>query len=128
MTNFHLPEKNTAARLAVSVSYESDPDAVERILLEEAKKATQEIPALLSEPAPVVRFTPGFGDSSLDFTLIFHVAEFDHQFPVQHELRKRIFKRFRAEHIEIPFPIRTVYLRDETRNSLLRTDKMNQMP
>jgi len=33
---------------------------------------------------------------------------------VQHELRKRIFERLRRERIEIPFPVRTVYLRDKS--------------
>jgi len=32
---------------------------------------------------------------------------------VQHELRKRIFRRFKEENINIPFPQRTVYLREE---------------
>jgi small-conductance mechanosensitive channel len=35
------------------------------------------------------------------------------QYPVQHELRKRILKRFREEGIEIPFPHRTVYLKGD---------------
>jgi small-conductance mechanosensitive channel len=42
---------------------------------------------------------------------------FDDQFVAQHELRKRIFKRLREEGIEIPFPVRTVYLKDERYNS-----------
>jgi small-conductance mechanosensitive channel len=33
----------------------------------------------------------------MDFTLDCHVAEFADQFLVQHELRKRIFSRFRQE-------------------------------
>lgn len=56
--------------------------------------------------------SPGFGDSSLNFTLICQVQEFVDQYLVQHELRKRIFRRFRAANIEIPFPIRTVYFRN----------------
>jgi small-conductance mechanosensitive channel len=31
---------------------------------------------------------------------------------VRHELRKRILKRFQAEGIEMPFPTRTVHLRN----------------
>ena len=58
-----------------------------------------------------MRLIPGFGESSLDFTLTCQVREFDDQNLVQHELRKRIFKRFKEEGIEIPFPHRTVYLR-----------------
>jgi small-conductance mechanosensitive channel len=71
------------------------------------------IPGLLGDPEPFVRFIPGFGESSLDFTLICQVQEIVDQYLVQHELRKRIFNRFKAEDIEIPFPQRTVYLREE---------------
>ena len=112
VTNYHLPEKRMSLLIPIGVSYDSDPEAIERILVEEAKSAAKEIPGLLAEPAPFVRFIPGFGDSSLNFTLICQVAEFVDQYLVQHELRKRIFNRFRQTGVEIPFPIRTVYLHD----------------
>jgi small-conductance mechanosensitive channel len=114
VTNYHLPEKNSSLRLPISVSYASEPERVETVLLEVARKALGEIPGLLGAPEPFVRFSPGFGESSLDFTLNCQTAEFVDQFLVQHELRKRIFKRFKDEGIEIPFPQRTVHLRSET--------------
>jgi len=117
VTNFHLPEKRMSLLLPVGVSYDSDPEVIERVLIEEAVSGAQEIPGLLAEPAPFVRFIPGFGDSSLDFTLICQVEEFVDQYLVQHELRKRIFKRFRREGIEIPFPIRTLYVKDGSRGA-----------
>jgi small-conductance mechanosensitive channel len=113
VTNYYLPEKRMSLLIPVGVSYSSDPEKVDKILVEEAKKAVGEVPGLLGDPEPVVRFIPGFGDSSLDFTLICQVSEFVDQYPVQHELRKRIFRRFKEEGIEIPFPHRTVYLRQE---------------
>lgn len=113
VTNYYLPEKRMSLLIPISVSYSSDPEKVERILVEEAKKGIGEIPGLLGEPEPFVRFIPGFGKSSLDFTLICQVQEFVDQFLAQHELRKRIFKRFRQENIQIPFPHTTVYLREE---------------
>ncbi len=113
LTNYYLPEKRMALVMPVSVSYSSDPEKVERILIEETKKSVGEIPGLLVEPEPLVRFIPGFGESSLDFTLVCQVREFTDQYPVQHELRKRIFKRFKEEGIEIPFPHRTIYLKDK---------------
>jgi small-conductance mechanosensitive channel len=113
VTNFHLNEARMSLRIEVGVSYDSDPDHIEAILLDEARLAIGQVDNLLGDPAPVVRFMPGFGDSSLGFTLIVQIAQFTDQFPIQHELRKRIFKRFRAEGIEIPFPIRTLYIRKE---------------
>lgn len=113
VTNFNLPESRSAVRIEVGVSYACDPDQVEAVLLDEARLAVGQVPGLLAEPEPVVRFTPGFGDSSIGFTLICQAAQYTDQFPIQHELRKRIFKRFRNEGIEITFPIRTVYLKKE---------------
>jgi len=111
--NYYLPEKRMSLLIPVGVSYSADPEQVEEILLDEAKKAVGDIPGLLAEPEPIVRFIPGFGESSLDFTLICQVGEFVDQYYVQHELRKRIFRRFKEEGIDIPFPHRTVYLREE---------------
>jgi len=113
VTNYYLPEKRMSLLIPVGVSYSSDPEHVERVLLEEAKGSVGTIPGLLGDPEPFVRFIPGFGDSSLDFTLICQVNEFTDQYLAQHELRKRIFRRFQQEGIEIPFPHRTVYLREE---------------
>ena len=83
--------------MQVSVSYESDPDAVERVLLEVVHAGANEIPGMLGEPAPVGGFDPGFGDSGLGFTVNYQVAEFADQFGVRNELRRRIFRRFREE-------------------------------
>lgn len=110
VTNYYLPEPRMSLLIPVSVSYGADPEQVERVLVEEAKHAVGTVPGLLGDPEPFVRFIPGFGESSLDFTLICQVREFVDQYLAQHELRKRIFKRFAAEGIEIPFPQRVVHL------------------
>lgn len=113
VTNYFLPEKKMSLLIPISVSYDSDPDMVEKILIEEARGAVGIVSGLLGDPEPVVRFIPGFGDSSLDFTLICQVQEFVDQYLVQHELRKAILRRFREEGIEIPYPHRTIHIREE---------------
>jgi len=114
ITNYDLPVSRMSLLIPLSVGYNSDPDHLERVVLEETLKSAGEIPGLLVEPAPFVRFIPGFGDYSLDFTLICQVATFVDQYVVQHELRKRLLRRFRAEGIEIPYPVRTVVLKPES--------------
>ncbi|HEX9913200.1 MAG TPA: mechanosensitive ion channel family protein [candidate division Zixibacteria bacterium] len=117
VTNFSLPENRMSLLLKISVSYNEDPKRVEQVLVEEALKGAEEIEGLLKEPAPFVRFIPGFGDYSLDFTLICQIADFVSQYYAQHELRKMIFDRFKKEGIEIPFPIRTVYLTQKDKSN-----------
>ena len=112
ITNFDLPEQSMSVSVGVSVSYNCDPQVVEDILIDEAKKAVGQVQGLLAEPSPYVRFAPGFGPSSLDLTLTCYVKKFADQFLVQHELRKRIFVRFRDAKIEIPFPTRTIYMHE----------------
>ncbi len=116
VTNYNLPEKRLAARVAVCVGYSADPETVERVLLEEAGKAVEELPFLIGDPVPSVLFSPGFGESSLDFTVVCQVSEFKDKARAQHELRKRILGRLREEGIDIPFPQRTVHLVREKYN------------
>ncbi len=113
ITNFYLPIPHLAVRIPISVSYNSDPQHVENVILDEIQKASDDMPELIMQPEPVVRFIPGFGDSSLDFTIIVYVKEYADQFPVQSELRKRIFNRFKQEGIEIPFPQRVIHIAKE---------------
>jgi small-conductance mechanosensitive channel len=110
VTNYHLPDRRFSTSLQVSVAYDSDPEQVERVLMDIAQKAVGEIQGLLGDPAPGVSLDPGFGDFSLGFTLGFQVAEFADQYGVRQELRKRILRRFREEGIQIPFPTRTIYI------------------
>lgn len=114
ITNYDLPEPRMALLIQVPVAYGSDLKRVEGLLVEEATRAIGRVPGLLQEPPPLVRFIPGFGDYSLNFTLICHVATFVDQYAVQSELRRRIVERFQAEGIRVPFPLRAVELRQET--------------
>jgi len=111
ITNYYLPESPLSVLITIGVSYKEDPERVEKILLEEALKASKEIPGMLDNPAPFVRFLPGPGEYSLNFTIICRAREFTDQYLIKHEMYKRIFRRFKEEGIEIPFPVRTVYLR-----------------
>src|SRR5258705_28008 len=111
ITNYDRPDPRLAVLIRVAVDYGADPDLVERVLVEEATRAAGEVPGLLGEPAPSARLIPGFGDFSLDFTLVCHVKSFTDQFLVQHELRKRILRRLGTEGIPIPVQVRGAELR-----------------
>ena len=112
VTNYYLPERRCAVPMPIGVTYDADPEVVERVLTDEVIKATTDVPGLLNDPAPSIRFVPGFGVSSLDFTLLVYVRDYRDQQSVQHELHKRIFKRFKQERIEFAFPTRLVYVKN----------------
>lgn len=117
--NYSMPELRVSATISVRVAYGSDPRQVEKVLLEVTRQAAQEgFPGLLLDPPPSVALSPGFGESSLDFSLSLNVRRFEDQVPVQSELRKRILARFAMEGILVPFPIRTIELDTATLKSL----------
>ena len=111
LVNYHLPDPRRGISIVIAVSHDTDPDMIERLLLEETVSALGSVPGLLAEPAPSVRFIPGVGEWSLNFSVNCHVGEFNDHTLVQHELRKRIFKRLKHEGIAIPLPQQTVQLR-----------------
>lgn len=112
ITNYDMPEAFTGVSVKVTVDYSVDPDRVERILDEEAGRASREVPGMLSQPPPVVRLIPGFGDAGLEFTLACQVSAIGDRALAEHELRKRILRRFQAEKIPVPVQARLVELRE----------------
>jgi small-conductance mechanosensitive channel len=111
VVNYSMPDMGMALPMQVSVDYREDPERVERVLLEVAGLAAKEVQGIVADKEPLVLLHPGFGESSMDFTVVVHIREFVDQYMVQHELRKRIFKRFRLEGIDIPYPHRAVYIK-----------------
>jgi small-conductance mechanosensitive channel len=99
VTNYHLPDRRMALPIPIGVSFDADLDKVERLLLDIAK--TTDVPGLLQEPPPAVLFV-GISERAMDFNVICQIGDFEDQFRVQHELRKRIVERFRDEGIIIP--------------------------
>lgn len=110
ITNYSLPGPEMSLNIPISVGYDSDPDEIERIVVEESTREATAIEGLRQDPPPFVRFIPGFGESALNLTLTCRVSSYVDQYIVQHELRKRIFARFRREGIQMPFPQRDVHL------------------
>ncbi len=106
VVNFYLPESRSTGRISVGVAYDADPARVREVLV----KSALEVEEVLRHPAPSAFFTD-FGDSALNFLLVFHVNDPRQVFTTADKIRDRILKNFKEEGIEIPFPIQTVYLR-----------------
>ncbi len=112
ITNYYLPEKSMAILIPVSVSYNSDIDKVERVLMEAGREIVRNFDFMNKNFEPLVRLNPGFSQSSLDFTLIISVSEVTSQFVAMHETRKLIIRKFRENNIEIPYQQTVVHLRN----------------
>jgi small-conductance mechanosensitive channel len=111
ITNYSRPDSRMSLIIPVSVAYGTDTAQVEKILVEIAEKAGRDgLEGLLPTPAPFVRLIPGFGASSLDFSLIVQIHQFTDQYLVQSELRKGILARFEREGIAMPFPTQSILI------------------
>lgn len=96
---------STRESVEVGVAYGSDVQLVKQLLLQAATSH----PEVMRNPAPEVLFT-NFGDSSLDFKVIFTLNDsFKAQFPCS-DIRFEIDRLFREHHIEIPFPQRDIHI------------------
>ena len=112
ITNYCEPEKEMSVLIQVGVSYNSDLEQVENITIDVAKEVMGGIQGGIPEFEPFIRYHT-FGDSSIDFTVILRTREFVNQYIIKHEFIKRLHERYKKEGVEIPFPIRTVYMREE---------------
>lgn len=125
--NYSQPRDDIVLVVPIGVSYDSDLEHVEKVTVEVARKLQTKIdgyvPKYDSEGvdrnplAPVVRYQ-AFNDSSIDFNAVLHVQTFTNQYLLKHEFIKAITKRYREEGINIPFPIRTLDLPDDTKIEL----------
>jgi small-conductance mechanosensitive channel len=95
----------TRESVSVGVAYGSDVQLVRKLLLQAASTH----PDVISSPEPSVVFTD-FGESSLDFKLVFTLADsFKAQFP-KSDIRFEIDKLFRENNVSIPFPQRDIHI------------------
>lgn len=111
MTNFHQPRQDLAVLVDVGVSYDSDLDQVERVTSEVGREVMLAVEGAVPDHEPFIRYHT-FADHSINFTVILRAREFTAQFLIKHEFIKRLHLRYRAERIEIPYPIRTLMMRD----------------
>jgi len=107
--NWSHNDRNIRFDIPVGVSYSEDPEQVRKVLLDVANKNGH----VLKKPAPHVFFDE-FADSSLNFTLAVWTATYtDKPRKLKTELYFEIFKQFKKEGIEIPFPQRDIYIKSQ---------------
>ncbi|AZB73503.1 mechanosensitive ion channel domain-containing protein [Synechococcus elongatus] len=93
--------QGTASRvhLPISVAYGTDPLWLMDALLTVARQDSR----VLSQPAPTVWFR-SFGDSALNFELLFWTDRPELIEPIKSDLNFRIASEFQQRNIQIPFP------------------------
>ncbi|MBI1306500.1 MAG: mechanosensitive ion channel [Bacteroidetes bacterium] len=108
--NWTTESRMTRFKVNVGVAYGSDPILVRDILLKCASGHKE----VSNSPKPICRFT-NFGDSSLDFELLFWSKNNFRIEDVKSDLRFMIHDALKANHITIPFPQRDLHIKSDFR-------------
>jgi small-conductance mechanosensitive channel len=98
LINWTLSNSQKRVEIKVATAYGTDPRKVLNLLMEAA--LSHENVLRFPEPRPLFL---GFGDSSLDFRLLFWVS-FELGLQTQSDVAVKIYEIFRENNIEIPFP------------------------
>lgn len=107
--NWSHNDRNIRFRIPVGVSYQEDPAKVKQILLQVA----EENPNILKIPVPTVLFDE-YGDSSLNFYLaVWTSSHTDKPRVLKSEIYFEIFRKFKEEGVEIPFPQRDIHIKTQ---------------
>lgn len=110
--NYFYPEKELSVPVEVGVHYSSDLEHVEQVTLEVAREILTTHKWGVPEYETFVVYT-GFGDSSINFTVMLRAREYFNRFWVKSAFIKALHKRFAEEGITIPYPIRAINLEQE---------------
>jgi small-conductance mechanosensitive channel len=105
--NWTQNKKTTRFAIDVGVAYGSDTSLVKRLLLEAADNHN----LVNKHPSPLVFFSD-FGNSSLDFKLLFFSDELLTIERTKSDLRFLIDKKFRENGVTIPFPQRDLWIKN----------------
>jgi small-conductance mechanosensitive channel len=105
--NYNQPEAKIKNKIKVMAAYGSDVDKVKEILLDIANNAE----GAEKDPLPSVNLVE-LGDYALEFVVTIWVDNPSNQFAVKVRVNEEIYKRFRKEGIQIPYPTQDIYLRN----------------
>lgn len=110
---------DTRESVEVGVAYGSDVQLVKKLLIEAAAVNKD----VLYKDDIAVRFT-NFGDSSLDFKVIFTISDSFNANAIRSDVRFEIDRLFRENNISIPFPQRDIHIIQKPDQSVsLRLDQ-----
>lgn len=110
--NWSHSDRNIRFNFPVGVSYQEDPEKIKKILLEIASANS----GVLKKPEPDILFED-YGESSINFNMRVWTSEYINKPKVlKSQLYYEIFRRFREEEVEIPFPQRDLHLRSGFEN------------
>jgi len=120
--NYSYPRTPHATNVHVGVSYAVPPNKVAKVIHE----ALANVDNVTLEPLPDVRVS-AFQDFSIDYQIKFYFKDFGLIDPTVAAVRKAIWYHFRRNGIEIPFPIRNIYIHERAELQAVREEKLQRL-
>ena len=111
ITNYSRPALAMNVIVTGGVSYSSDLEKVEAIIIEVATKIVVDSEHAITETEPRAGFST-FGDSNIDFWVFLQATDRAGSFQLKSQLIKQIHQRFNEEGIVINYPIRHLVVDD----------------
>lgn len=125
--NYFYPAPELSVPVELGVHYSSDLEHVERVTLEVAQETLRTHEWGVPEYKTFVIFT-GFGDSSVNLTVMLRAKEYFQRFWVRSAFIKALHARYAEEGITIPFPIRALNISQEGAEAVLREAQTGAEP
>jgi|TARA_R110002051_G_scaffold103608_3_gene175924 small-conductance mechanosensitive channel len=111
--NYFYPSKELSVPVDVGVHYNSDLEHVEKVTLEVAKEILVSHEWGIDDYDTFVVYHT-FDNSSINFTVMLRAKEYFHRFFIKSAFIKALHKRYAAEGIIIPYPIRAINTEQES--------------
>ncbi|WP_304517616.1 mechanosensitive ion channel family protein [Cecembia rubra] len=105
LTNWTLSDKQRRVELIIGVSYNSDLDLVTKLIQDQL-----EVQGILNYPPPRILLQT-FADNSVNFRVLFWVEDVDVWVTIRDQVMRGIFKSFKDNGVEIPFPQRDLHIK-----------------
>ena len=110
LTNLHTPDPRVRLSIGVGVHYDTDLEEADRIAREVIREVQDGTEAGVSGFAGHIRWRE-FGDSAITYDAILQAKKPLDRFDLASAFIKRLHRRYDEAGIEIPYPIRNLYLR-----------------
>ena len=103
--NFSRPAEPHSRLLLIGVNYQTPPNKVFSVL----DHLLEQVPDLPQEPRPLLRMI-GYHEFTIQYEIRYFLKGYEDYRRIEGEIYRLIWYHFRRHGIEIPYPIRNVYL------------------
>ena len=103
--NYSLPRAAHSRVVTVGVNYHTPPNKVISVLA----NLLEQVPGVQPDPPPSIRIV-GYHDFTINYELRYAFAAYDEFRRIEGEIHRLIWYHFKRHGIEIPFPVRNVFL------------------